>query len=241
MFKGQKIIIHPMTPEQILKDDLARVAKTAKQLEPSTSINSEIKLNAPVLLATRADFDELRDAPLPCYALICSSVLVSLDDAPSLDIPPAVANILQEYADVFPKDLPPGLPPHRGIEHQIDLIPGAQLPNHSNESMSDANVAEQVKRPMAREAPPQPRTSARLREMQEILLLDNDEPVTYAEAMMDPDSEKWQSAMQSEIESMGDNQVWNLVDPPVSVKAIECKWIYKKKKDMDGNVHIYKA
>src|SRR5687767_14752035 len=120
-----------MTPEQILKDDLARAAKTAKQLEPSTSVNSEIKLNAPVLLATRADFDELRDAPLPCYALICSSVLVSLDDAPSLDIPPAVANILQEYADVFPKDLPPELPPLRGIEHQIDLIPGAQLPNRA--------------------------------------------------------------------------------------------------------------
>jgi len=47
--------------------------------------------------------------------------------------------------------------------------------------------------------------------------------------------------MQSKIESMGDNQVWNLVDPPDGAKTIECKWIYKKKKDMDGNVHIYKA
>ncbi|WVZ97508.1 hypothetical protein U9M48_043035 [Paspalum notatum var. saurae] len=125
MFKGQKIIIHPMTPEQIVQDDLARAAKTAKQLDPLPSVNSEIKLNAPVLLATRADFADLRDAHLPCYALVCSSVLVSLDDAPSLDIPPAVANILQEYADVFPKDLP------TGIEHQIDLIPGAQLPNRA--------------------------------------------------------------------------------------------------------------
>ncbi|WVZ97710.1 hypothetical protein U9M48_043224 [Paspalum notatum var. saurae] len=128
---GQKIIIHPMTPEQIVQDDLARAAKTTKQLDPSPSVNSEIKLNAPVLLATRADFADLYDAHLPCYALVCSSVLVSLDDAPSLDIPPAVANILQEYADVFPKDLPMGLPPLRGIEHQIDLIPGAQLPNRA--------------------------------------------------------------------------------------------------------------
>jgi hypothetical protein len=58
-------------------------------------------------------------------------VLVSLDAAPSLDIPPAIANILQEYADVFPKYLPPGLPPLRGTEHQIDLIPGTQLPNRA--------------------------------------------------------------------------------------------------------------
>jgi hypothetical protein len=58
-------------------------------------------------------------------------VLVSLDDARSLDIPLAVANILQEYGGVFPKDLPLGLPPLCGIKHQIDLIPGAQLPNRA--------------------------------------------------------------------------------------------------------------
>jgi hypothetical protein len=58
-------------------------------------------------------------------------VLVYLDDAPSLDIPHVVANLSQEYADVFPKDLPLGLPSPRGIEHQIDLIPSAQLPNRA--------------------------------------------------------------------------------------------------------------
>ncbi|WVZ90355.1 LOW QUALITY PROTEIN: hypothetical protein U9M48_036664, partial [Paspalum notatum var. saurae] len=46
-------------------------------------------------------------------------------------LPPAVANILQDYSDVFPSDIPPGLPPVRGIEHQIDLIPGASLPNRA--------------------------------------------------------------------------------------------------------------
>jgi hypothetical protein len=56
-----------------------------------------------------------------------------------------------------------------------------------------------------------------------VLLLDNDEPATYAEAMMDLDSEKWQVAMRSEIDSMGENQVWNLVDPLDGVRPIECK------------------
>jgi hypothetical protein len=75
----------------------------------------------------------------------------------------------------------------------------------------------------------------------DILLLDNDEPKTYSEAMVGPDSEKWLGAMRSELESMRENQVWNLVDPPDGVKTIECKWVFKKKIDVDGNIHIYKA
>ena len=47
--------------------------------------------------------------------------------------------------------------------------------------------------------------------------------------------------MKSEIESMKENQVWKLIDPPDGVRTIECKWIYNKKKEMDVNVHIYEA
>jgi hypothetical protein len=58
------------------------------------------------------------------------------------------------------------------------------------DSISDANVVE-VETSMAREAPPQPRRSASL------------EVITS-----------------SKIDSMGDNQVWNLVDPPDGVRPI---------------------
>ena len=42
-----------------------------------------------------------------------------------------MTNLLQEFRDVFPSEIPPGLPPIRGIEHQIDLIPGASFPNRA--------------------------------------------------------------------------------------------------------------
>ena len=46
-------------------------------------------------------------------------------------MPPAITKLVQVYADVFPMDVPAGLPPLHGIEHQIDLILGASLPNHA--------------------------------------------------------------------------------------------------------------
>ena len=59
--------------------------------------------------------------------------------------------------------------------------------------------------------------------------------------MKGPDSEKWLLAMKSEMQSMYDNQVWTLIDLPDGVKTIGCKWVFKKKTDMDGEVHTYKA
>ena len=44
-------------------------------------------------------------------------------------LPSVVVSLLQEYEDVFPNDVPSGLPPIRGIEHQIDFVPGATIPN----------------------------------------------------------------------------------------------------------------
>jgi hypothetical protein len=90
MFKGKKIILHPMSPEQIVKADISR----AKQQQQQLHIQNEIKLKALVLLATKSVFDDVRDDNLPCYALVCSHMLFSLDDAPSLDIPLAVTKLL---------------------------------------------------------------------------------------------------------------------------------------------------
>ena len=75
----------------------------------------------------------------------------------------------------------------------------------------------------------------------EVMLLDHDEPTNYEEAMMSSDSAKWLEAMKSEMGSMYENKVWTLVDFPNDRQAIENKWIFRKKTDVDGNVTVYKA
>ena len=56
-----------------------------------------------------------------------------------------------------------------------------------------------------------------------------------------PDSDKWLEAMKSEMQSMYDNTVWDLVVPLDGIKPIANKWVFKRKTDMDGKMTVYKA
>ncbi|KAK1628096.1 hypothetical protein QYE76_002411 [Lolium multiflorum] len=80
------------------------------------------------------------------------------------------------------------------------------------------------------------KVAAPLKSLRLVMIVDdNDEdPAMYEEAMMSPDSNKWQEAMKSKMGSMYDNKVWTLVDLPDSRKAVENKWIFKRKTDADG-------
>jgi hypothetical protein len=148
---GKKLVLHPMSPEAILKDELSRASKLKEQ-EQAKSENqivandfgkhkkkntksvhdnkNEIKLKGSCFIATKSDLDDIDARTTDCYALVCKETFFSLEGT-SIALPLAVTNLLQEYTDVFPKEVPPGPPPNRGIEHQIDLIPRASLPNHA--------------------------------------------------------------------------------------------------------------
>ena len=53
--------------------------------------------------------------------------------------------MLDEFVDIFPKELPQGLPPLRGIGHAVDLQPGVVLPNHPTYCMN-LQEAKELKR-----------------------------------------------------------------------------------------------
>ncbi|KAJ9546463.1 hypothetical protein OSB04_019006 [Centaurea solstitialis] len=70
---------------------------------------------------------------------------------------------------------------------------------------------------------------------------DLNEPTSYGEAVSGSESEQWQEAMKAEMQSMYENQVRELTDLPQHCRAVGRKWVFKKKTDMDGNVHTFKA
>ena len=63
------------------------------------------------------------------YVLLCKGLAQGTKEL--TNVPPSLMSVLQEFKDVFPEELPHGLPPLRGIEHRIDVIPGAPLPNRA--------------------------------------------------------------------------------------------------------------
>jgi hypothetical protein len=130
----KKIVLLPMSPGAIVHDDIARAAKAKSEnnkiVKSVANKKDEIRLKGTCVLATKSDINELIATTSVAYALVCKDALISIHDMQhSLTL--AVANILQEYSNVFPSEILVGLPPIRGIEHQIDLIPGASLPNRA--------------------------------------------------------------------------------------------------------------
>nr|GEW20437.1 hypothetical protein [Tanacetum cinerariifolium] len=65
--------------------------------------------------------------------------------------------------------------------------------------------------------------------------------LNYQAALSNLESKKWLDAMNVEMQSIKDNQVWNLVDLPPNYKTVRSKWLFNKKTNMDGNIHTYKA
>ena len=58
-------------------------------------------------------------------ALVTREIIVDSQE----HIAPATIHVLKEFANVFPKELPDGLPPMCDIQYAIDLVTGSSLPS----------------------------------------------------------------------------------------------------------------
>ena len=67
------------------------------------------------------------------------------------------------------------------------------------------------------------------------------DPYTYEEEMNDINAHHWVKAMKSLLDSMYSNQVWDLIKVPNDIKPVGCKWVYKRKRGIDGKVETFKA
>ncbi|XP_019057164.1 PREDICTED: uncharacterized protein LOC109116372 [Tarenaya hassleriana] len=142
--KGKRFRLLPLTPKEVYEDQVT-LLKREKALNTSDHEVDHLKLGEVLrkpqkkacernpertntLLFTRAR--EIKKAMLsnrPMILLMYKEALFANELISSL--PSGVCKLLQDYEDVFPEEIPNGLPPLRGIEHQIDFVPGASLPN----------------------------------------------------------------------------------------------------------------
>jgi hypothetical protein len=61
---------------------------------------------------------------------------------------------------------------------------------------------------------------------------DSTEPECYEEAMQVDTKRKWEQGMKEEMDSLVNNQTWELVQFPAGKRALQNKWVYKLKKKM---------
>jgi hypothetical protein len=94
-----------------------RVTNTSKQQKKQVSF-----------YAKASDVKNAFYANQPIFVLLYKEACFNTNELDE-SLPSVVISLLQEYEDVFPNDVPSGLPPIRGIEHQIDFVPGATIPN----------------------------------------------------------------------------------------------------------------
>ncbi|XP_076913051.1 uncharacterized protein LOC143571540 [Bidens hawaiensis] len=93
-------------------------------LTPISPSNQSTNPPPPLSTLLKAEQHEYRD--------VKEIILMGLDgeeDQPQSTPHPLIQPLLQSYTHVFPAEIPSRLPPARSIQHKIDLVPGAVLPN----------------------------------------------------------------------------------------------------------------
>ena len=70
---------------------------------------------------------------------------------------------------------------------------------------------------------------------------ETDDPTTYQEAVESERAEQWNKAMEEEIQALIENHTWTETTIPPGKTPIGCKWVFKTKRDAEGNLERLKA
>jgi histone deacetylase 1/2 len=70
------------------------------------------------------------------------------------------------------------------------------------------------------------------------MLASTGEPLNLSAALAGP---HWRGAMQDEYNALLDNKTWTLVPSSKNKNLVDCKWVYRIKRCIDGTIDRYKA
>ncbi|GKB19613.1 putative CCCH-type zinc finger family protein [Tanacetum coccineum] len=79
-----------------------------------------------LMIASHRDFEDEIRGELVIYAVVARGMI---QECVSNKIPEKLLPLMEEFQSLIPDELPSTLPLMRNIQHQIDLVPGASLPN----------------------------------------------------------------------------------------------------------------
>ena len=66
-------------------------------------------------------------------------------------------------------------------------------------------------------------------------------PLSITVALEGDKGDEWAAAMEAELQSLWENQVYDVVDRPPEKKVIGTKWVLRVKTDSEGNIDKFKA
>ena len=73
------------------------------------------------------------------------------------------------------------------------------------------------------------------------IVLAEDEPNSYKDAMNSPNAEKWRPACEAEYDILMWYHTWKLIEKPPSSNIVGCQWTFRVKRDNLGAINKFKA